>query len=54
MDDYGNVLPSVPTATVFETDAAPQPTGLLDASGTPLYRTIDREPIGFRVRAVKA
>lgn len=37
-----------PTLTVWESDPAPIDTGLLDASGTRLYRTPDRQPMGFR------
>ena len=33
--------------TVVEDEEAPRYTGLLDANGTPLYRTRTREPIGF-------
>jgi hypothetical protein len=33
---------------VLETDAEPQATGLLDAQGNPLYRIIEKQPIGFR------
>mgnify|MGYP000930187892 FL=1 len=36
-----------PTMTVHEAVPAPQPTGLLDAHGAPLYRIEERNPIGF-------
>lgn len=39
-----------PTIAVWETERAPVDTGLLDASGTRLYRVNDPEPIGFRPR----
>lgn len=35
------------TITVHETDDSPIQTGLVDANGTPLYRTKVRVPIGF-------
>jgi hypothetical protein len=36
------------TMTVIEAeDDRPQPTGLYDASGTPLYRVRERLPMGF-------
>lgn len=36
-----------PTCTVWEQEAAPVNTRLLDQTGTPLYRMPDRMPIGF-------
>lgn len=39
--------PVVPDLTVFEKDIKPVDTGLLDETGTKLYRVEDREPIGF-------
>lgn len=33
--------------TVFEPDATPQKTGLLDKDGTPIYRVDELDPIGF-------
>ncbi len=36
-----------PTMTVHEAVSAPEPIGLLDARGVPLYRLEDRNPIGF-------
>ena len=50
MDQYGNAMPDRPTATVYEHETTAQATGLLDVNGTPLYRTVEREPIGFQVR----
>lgn len=38
-----------PTITVWSEDARLEPTGLVDASGTPLYRLPDRVPLGFHV-----
>jgi hypothetical protein len=32
---------------VYETDPSPFPTGLLDASGEPLYAAYELDPIGF-------
>lgn len=32
---------------VMEDDASPTPTGLLDASGTPIYRLVERIKVGF-------
>lgn len=37
-----------PTITAWEADPAPQPTGLLDMHGVPIYRQSERVPIGFR------
>lgn len=34
-------------STVWEAERKPEPTGLLDASGTPLYRMPDAKRIGF-------
>jgi hypothetical protein len=39
-----------PTCQVVEADPTPQATGLLDASGTPLYRLPNRVPMGFQVK----
>jgi hypothetical protein len=40
-----------PTIQAIESDPTPVATGLVDASGTPLYRTEERVPIGFHVRS---
>jgi hypothetical protein len=37
-----------PTCTVFESDDTPQSTGLLDTHGTPLYRLVEKGPLGFQ------
>ena len=51
VDDWsGIVQPAQPTITVWEGEPKPAETGLLDSDGTPLYRVMSREPIGFRVR----
>lgn len=34
--------------TVYEQDDDPVETGILDQHGTMLYRTVERDPIGFR------
>ncbi len=39
---------------VLEAGADPQPTGLLDAQGNPLYRLVEKEPIGFRLLTEEA
>lgn len=36
-----------PTTTVFEAEDGPVETGLLDQNGTPLFRMVERNPIGF-------
>lgn len=36
-----------PTCQVWETEADPIDTGLLNADGVPLYRVHDRGPLGF-------
>lgn len=36
--------------TVYESDAEPVRTGLVDACGTPIYRFPERRPIGFVLR----
>ena len=46
----GEDEPLYNTITVHEGDAEPEDTGLLDASGTKLFRVRDREPIGYKVR----
>jgi len=33
--------------TIHESENIPVKTGILDAHGTPIYRCIEREPIGF-------
>ena len=40
-------VPELPALTVYESDPTPVPTGLLDASGEPLYVTYEIDPIGF-------
>lgn len=40
-------VPELPALTVYERDPDPVPTGLLDASGEPLYCTFEIDPIGF-------
>lgn len=35
------------TMTVYERDSEPEKTGLLDESGTPLYRVADRHKLGY-------
>lgn len=40
-------VPDLPALTVYESDPTPIPTGLLDASGEPLYCTYEIDPIGF-------
>jgi len=35
---------------VFESDNRPVDTGLLDVHGDRIFRVIERQPIGFRVR----
>ena len=37
------------TITVMEEDDDPEPTGLLDQHGNPLYRHKAKRPIGFRL-----
>lgn len=39
---------SLPSCVVHEQDLAPVDTGLVDVSGTRLYRITDRQPIGYR------
>jgi hypothetical protein len=40
-----------PTMTVFSEDDRPIATGLLDASGAPLFRVQERAPLGFVTKA---
>ena len=35
------------TMTVYEADTGPEGTGLVDETGTPLYRVTDRQKMGF-------
>ena len=39
-----------PTCQVIEGCPSPRPTGLLDATGAPLYRLSERIPLGFHNR----
>ena len=48
-DDY-YPTPVRTTVTVVETDQTPVPTGLLDASGTELYRLSESVPCGFTAK----
>lgn len=48
--EYGEFWDDAHGVTVFEADDGPQETGLLDAHGNPLYRLVERRPIGFRVK----
>lgn len=36
--------------TVYEAESSPRPTGVYDAHGVMIYRTSERDPIGFRTR----
>jgi hypothetical protein len=36
------------SVVVIEAGADPQPTGLLDAQGNPLFRLVEKAPMGFR------
>ena len=45
-DGYA-IVQQLPTCHVSE-DHDPQPTGLLDANGTPLSRVQERVPMGFQ------
>lgn len=46
-DEWGAEYPAA-TEIYIPDDAPPQPTGLLDQFGRPLYRVADRAPMGFR------
>jgi hypothetical protein len=48
--DQDYAQPDRPSVTVWERDTTPEPTGLLDAAGVPIYRVEDRRSIGFRNR----
>lgn len=39
--------PLLPDLSVYEAEAEPEDTGLLDHHGRPLYRFPERRPIGF-------
>lgn len=41
------------TMDVYERDAMPVSTGLLDADGSPIYREVERLPIGFQPPRVR-
>ena len=45
--------PDVAT-TVHEAEPVAEFTGILDATGNRIYRTEDRQPIGFRLSSVRA
>ena len=46
-DDHDGPTTQRPTMTVHEADPAPEPTGLLDAAGVPLYRVRETVRMGF-------
>lgn len=46
-NDHHTITESRPTMFVHETDPTPEPTGLLDQHGVPLYRVEERERLGF-------
>lgn len=46
-DDWSDQPPVVQATTVYEPDDRPEETGLLDATGTPLYRVRDKIKMGF-------
>lgn len=50
-DDFPSYGPT--SITVLEREVKPQPTGILNADGTMLYRVERSEPIGFRLREPK-
>lgn len=43
----GDECPMLLAQTVYEADREPVKTGLLDETGTPLFRVEDRAPFGF-------
>jgi hypothetical protein len=45
--DWEDQPPIGAATTVYETEVSPVKTGLLDASGIPLYRVSDRIKMGF-------
>lgn len=49
-DEYLVTWKSSGTATVYEAEAKPVDTGLLNAHGVKLYRVEERNPIGFSAR----
>lgn len=46
-DDWESQPPIGQATTVYEPDDAPVDTGIVDASGTKLYRVRDRTKMGF-------
>ena len=44
---WHDAVPFVPALTIYETAIEPVDTGLIDGSGTKIFRTSRREPIGF-------
>ena len=45
-EDYYHGHPLTAT-TVYEDDMEPEDTGILDADGNPIFRTYERNPVGF-------
>lgn len=48
-DDWYAPLPQTMTV-ICSDDELPVDTGLVDANGVRLFRRVEREPIGFRIR----
>lgn len=46
-DDWESQPPIGAATTIYERDDAPEDTGLLDATGTRLYRVRDKVKVGY-------
>ncbi len=46
-DDWDNQPPIAAATTVYEAEDAPVETGLVDATGTKLYRVKDKVRVGY-------
>lgn len=44
---WADDAPMIPALTVFEAEDRPEPTGLLDPQGAPIYRVRERIKMGF-------
>lgn len=45
--ELGYAIHMPDSCEVYESEKGPQPTGLLDAGGTPLYRVVPMVKLGF-------
>lgn len=46
-DNFVHAASPMAATTIYEDDIAPEDTGILDADGNPIFRTYERNPVGF-------